>query len=115
MVGDPVARTGRPLSVELGPGLLNNIYDGIQRPLKKISDISRSIYIPRGLAAPALDRTKKWDFTPTMKVGDHISGGDCWGTVFENSFISVHRVLFPPRARGTITRIASKGSYTVAE
>jgi V-type H+-transporting ATPase subunit A len=114
-VGDPVLRTGKPLAVELGPGLLNNIYDGIQRPLEKISSVSKSIYIPRGIAVPALDREKKWDFTPTMKVGDHITGGDVWGTVYENSFISVHKILFPPRARGTITRIADKGSYTVAE
>lgn len=114
-VGDPVHRTGKPLSVELGPGLLHNIYDGIQRPLEKISQQSKSIYIPRGIAAPALDRTKKWEFTPTLKVGDHISGGDVWGTVFENSFIKVHKILLPPRARGTITRIAGKGEYTVDE
>ncbi|KAH6689583.1 ATP synthase alpha/beta family, nucleotide-binding domain-containing protein [Plectosphaerella plurivora] len=114
-VGDPVYRTKKPLSVELGPGLLNGIYDGIQRPLEKISQVAKSIYIPRGIAIPALDRTKKWDFTPTMKVGDHIAGGDVWGTVFENSFISTHRILFPPRARGTITKIASKGSFTVEE
>lgn len=115
MVGDPVVRTGKPLSVELGPGLLNNIYDGIQRPLETIAQMAKSIYIPRGIAAPALDRTKKWDFTPTMKVGDHIAGGDVWGTVYENSFINVHKILLPPRARGTITKIASKGSYTVDE
>ncbi|KAH8898538.1 V-type ATPase [Thozetella sp. PMI_491] len=114
-VGDPVIRTGKPLSVELGPGLLNNIYDGIQRPLEKIAEVSQSIYIPRGIATPALDRKKKWDFTPTAKVGDHISGGDVWGTVYENSFITVHKILLPPRARGTITKIASKGSYTVEE
>ena len=114
-VGDPVARTGKPLSVELGPGLLNGIYDGIQRPLADISEMSKSIYIPRGISVPALDRKKKWEFTPNMKVGDHISGGDVWGIVFENSFISKHKVLFPPRARGTITKIASKGEYTVAE
>ncbi|KAK0720503.1 ATP synthase alpha/beta family, nucleotide-binding domain-containing protein [Lasiosphaeris hirsuta] len=114
-VGDPVQRTGKPLSVELGPGLLNNIYDGIQRPLQKIAEMANSIYIPRGIAAPALDRHTKWDFTPTAKVGDHLSGGDIWGTVYENSFITVHKILFPPRARGTITKIASKGSYTVDE
>ncbi|KAK4217153.1 H(+)-transporting V1 sector ATPase subunit A [Rhypophila decipiens] len=114
-VGDPVQRTGKPLSVELGPGLLNNIYDGIQRPLQKIAEMANSIYIPRGIAAPALDREKKWEFTPTLKVGDHISGGDVWGTVYENSFISVHKILLPPRARGTITRIAPKGEYTVEE
>ncbi|KAI0169522.1 V-type ATPase [Hypoxylon sp. FL1284] len=114
-VGDPVERTGKPLSVELGPGLLHNIYDGIQRPLEKISEQSSSIYIPRGIAAPALDRTKKWEFTPTAKVGDNISGGDVWGTVFENSFIKVHKILLPPRARGTITKIVDKGEYTVDE
>ncbi|KAI0552138.1 ATP synthase alpha/beta family, nucleotide-binding domain-containing protein [Xylaria curta] len=114
-VGDPVQRTGKPLSVELGPGLLHNIYDGIQRPLEKIQKQAQSIYIPRGVAAPALDREKKWEFTPSMKVGDHISGGDVWGTVFENSFIKVHKILLPPRARGTITRIAPKGEYTVEE
>ncbi|KAM5374868.1 hypothetical protein ACJZ2D_006212 [Fusarium nematophilum] len=115
MVGDPVTRTGKPLSVELGPGLLNGIYDGIQRPLEAISKMAQSIYIPRGVAVPALDRKKKWEFTPTLKVGDHISGGDVWGTVFENSFLASHKILFPPRARGTITKIASKGEYTVAE
>ncbi|KAI1391366.1 V-type ATPase [Hypoxylon trugodes] len=114
-VGDPVQRTGKPLSVELGPGLLHNIYDGIQRPLENIAQVAQSIYIPRGIAAPALDRKKKWEFTPTLKVGDHISGGDVWGTVFENSFIKVHKILLPPRARGTITRIAGKGEYTVDE
>ncbi|KAM0452212.1 hypothetical protein ACHAPV_008763 [Trichoderma viride] len=114
-VGDPVARTGKPLSVELGPGLLNSIYDGIQRPLEAISKISKSIYIPRGVAVPALDRDKKWEFTPQLKVGDHVSGGDVWGTVFENSFLAVHKILFSPRARGVITRIAPKGEYTVVE
>ncbi|EFX02843.1 vacuolar ATP synthase catalytic subunit a [Grosmannia clavigera kw1407] len=114
-VGDPVERTGKPLSVELGPGLLNNIYDGIQRPLATIAEMSKSIYIPRGVAANALDRQKKWDFTPTAKVGDHIAGGDVWGTVYENSFITVHKILLPPRARGTIKRIAEAGSYTVDE
>lgn len=115
MVGDPVLRTGKPLSVELGPGILNNIYDGIQRPLEKIYKAATTIYIPRGIAIPALDRTKKWDFVPEKKVGDHISGGDVWGIVNENSFITRHKILLPPRARGIITRIAPKGSYTVEE
>lgn len=114
-VGDPVLRTGKPLSVELGPGLLNNIYDGIQRPLEKIAGAAQSIYIPRGVAVPALDRTKKWEFEPQMKVGDHIAGGDVWGIVYENSFISKHKIIFPPRGRGTITKVASKGEYTVDE
>ncbi|KAF1829234.1 V-type ATPase [Decorospora gaudefroyi] len=115
-VGDPVYRSGQPLSVELGPGLMETIYDGIQRPLKGIADAADSIYIPRGINLPSLDRKKKWDFTPgSLKVGDHITGGDVFGTVFENSLLSEHRIMLPPRAKGTITRIADKGSYTVDE
>ncbi|EED17818.1 vacuolar ATP synthase catalytic subunit A, putative [Talaromyces stipitatus ATCC 10500] len=114
-VGDPVSRTGKPLSVELGPGLMETIYDGIQRPLKAISDVSESIYIPRGISVPALDRKKKWDFKPTKKVGDMITGGDIWGIVYENSLLDEHKILLPPRARGTITKIAEAGSYTVDE
>jgi vacuolar-type H+-ATPase catalytic subunit A/Vma1 len=95
---------------------METIYDGIQRPLKGISDASNSIYIPRGIDLPALDRKKKWAFTPgSLKVGDHITGGDVFGTVFENSLLSEHKILLPPRARGTITRIAEKGEYTVDE
>lgn len=115
-VGDPVMRTGKPLSVELGPGLMETIYDGIQRPLKQISTVSDSIYIPRGIAVPSLSRESKWDFTPgDKKVGDHITGGDIFGSVYENSLLDDHKILLPPRARGTITRIAEKGSYTVDE
>jgi vacuolar-type H+-ATPase catalytic subunit A/Vma1 len=111
-----VTRTGKPLSVELGPGLMETIYDGIQRPLKAISDQSKSIYIPRGISVNALDRERKWEYKPTtFKVGDHITGGDIWGTVFENSLVNDHKILLPPRARGTITRIAPAGSYTVEE
>lgn len=114
-VGDPVTRTGKPLSVELGPGLMETIYDGIQRPLKGISDASGSIYIPRGIDVPSLDRVKEWEFTPSedFKEGDHITGGDCFGTVWENSLLNVHRILLPPRARGTITKMPKKGKYTV--
>lgn len=115
-VGDPVLRTGKPLSVELGPGLMETIYDGIQRPLKDIQTKSQSIYIPRGIDAPALNRDVKYDFTPgSLKVGDHITGGDIFGSVFENSLMSTHSILLPPKARGTITFIAEAGSYTVAE
>ncbi|OBT68894.1 V-type ATPase, A subunit [Pseudogymnoascus sp. 23342-1-I1] len=112
-VGDPAIRTGKPLSVELGPGLMETIYDGIQRPLKSIAELSNSIYIPRGISAPALDRTKLWEFKPLMKVGDHITGGDIFGTVYENSLLDDHKILLPPRARGTITRISEAGKYTV--
>ncbi|PNS21165.1 V-type ATPase, A subunit [Sphaceloma murrayae] len=115
-VGDPVVRTGQPLSVELGPGLMETIYDGIQRPLKGISDESQSIYIPRGIDVPKLDRKRKWDFKPgKFKVGDQITGGDVFGSVYENSLLSDHKILLPPRARGTITRLAKEGSYTVDE
>ncbi|KAE8162767.1 ATP synthase alpha/beta family, nucleotide-binding domain-containing protein [Aspergillus tamarii] len=115
-VGDPVERTGKPLAVELGPGLMETIYDGIQRPLKAIYHQSKGIYIPRGITVNALDREKKWDFKPGQyKVGDHITGGDVWGSVFENSLLNDHKILLPPRARGTITRIAEAGSYTVEE
>ncbi|KAI9891217.1 MAG: H(+)-transporting V1 sector ATPase subunit A [Vezdaea aestivalis] len=115
-VGDPVARTGKPLSVELGPGLMETIYDGIQRPLKAIATLSDSIYIPRGVSTPALDRERKWDFKPgSLKVGDHITGGDIFGSTYENSLLNDHKILLPPRARGTITHIAEKGSYSVDE
>lgn len=115
-VGDPVLRTGKPLSVELGPGMMETIYDGIQRPLKAIKEKSQSIYIPRGIDAPSLSRTAQYDFTPgQLKVGDHITGGDIFGSVFENSLLDDHKVLLPPRARGTITSIAEKGAYTVED
>jgi V-type H+-transporting ATPase subunit A len=64
---------------------------------------------------PALDREKKWDFTPLMKEGDHITGGDVWGKVVENSLFDEHKILMPPRARGVIKKIAAKGQYTVIE
>ncbi|ODV81538.1 putative vacuolar proton pump subunit [Suhomyces tanzawaensis NRRL Y-17324] len=115
-VGDPVLRTGKPLSVELGPGLMETIYDGIQRPLKAIKDKSQSIYIPRGIDAPALSRTVNYDFTPgSLKVGDHITGGDIFGSIYENSLLDDHKILLPPRARGTITSIAEAGSYNVED
>lgn len=115
-VGDPVLRTGKPLSVELGPGLMENIYDGIQRPLRDIREKAESIYIPRGIDAPALSRTAQYDFKPaSLKVGDHITGGDIFGSIFENSLLNDHKILLPPRARGTITSIAEAGSYSVED
>ncbi|QBM86374.1 V-type H+-transporting ATPase subunit A [Metschnikowia aff. pulcherrima] len=115
-VGDPVLRTGKPLSVELGPGLMENIYDGIQRPLKAIRETSQSIYIPRGIDVPCLNREISYDFNPSsLKVGDHITGGDIFGSIYENSLLDDHKILLPPRARGTITSIAEKGSYQVED
>ncbi|XP_030833685.1 V-type proton ATPase catalytic subunit A [Strongylocentrotus purpuratus] len=115
-VGDPVLRTGTPLSVELGPGILDNIFDGIQRPLQDINDLTQSIYIPRGVNVKALSRTKKWDFKPYpgIRVGSHITGGDYYGTCPENTLIE-HRLMLPPKARGTVTWIAEPGLYTITD
>ncbi|KAJ3415968.1 H(+)-transporting V1 sector ATPase subunit A [Chytridiales sp. JEL 0842] len=114
-VGDPVLRTMKPLSVELGPGLCSNIYDGIQRPLKGIQDITKSIYIPRGVNTPALDKAYEWEFEPVnFKVGDHITGGDIYGKVFENSLIT-HNIMLPPKSRGTVVYIAPKGMYNLSQ
>lgn len=67
-VGDPVLKTGKPLSVELGPGIMGNIYDGIQRPLQEIGELTQSIYIPKGISTPALNRSKMWEFKPASNV-----------------------------------------------
>ncbi|CAJ0647416.1 15528_t:CDS:10 [Entrophospora sp. SA101] len=115
-VGDPVLKTGKPLSVELGPGLMANIYDGIQRPLRSIRELSNSIYIPRGISTPALDKKISWDFEPSsFKCGDHITGGDIYGKIFENSLVNDHYIMLPPKSLGTITHIADKGSYTLED
>ncbi|KAG1339808.1 hypothetical protein G6F62_005643 [Rhizopus arrhizus] len=115
-VGDPVLRSGKPLSVELGPGLMSNIYDGIQRPLKAIQEASQSIYIPRGISTPALDKSFGWEFEPLyFQVGDHITGGDVYGRVYENSLVTIHNIMLPPKSRGTITYIAPKGQYTLED
>ncbi|KAJ2711656.1 H(+)-transporting V1 sector ATPase subunit A [Coemansia spiralis] len=115
-LGDPVLRSGKPLSVELGPGLSSNIFDGIQRPLKSIQEISQSIYIPRGIDTPALDKALEWQFEPAgVQVGDHVAGGDVFGTVYENSLLRNHKIMLPPTARGTVTYIAPGGKYTVAD
>lgn len=112
-VGDPVWRTGKPLSVELGPGIMDNIFDGIQRPLESIEALSKSIFIPRGITTVALDREKTWEFTPgDVKVGDPVIGGDIIGTVKENNLIS-HRVMVPPKVEGVITKINASGLYTI--
>ena len=104
-------RTGKPLSVELGPGIMGSIFDGIQRPLHDIHVQTDSIYIPRGINTTALSRTDKWDFVPqNVRVGSNITGGDIFGYVHENTLIK-HKILLPPKARGTVTYIAEPGSY----
>ena len=110
--GAAVETTGSPLSVELGPGLIENIYDGIQRPLEGIMKIAGST-ITRGIEVPALDREKKWDFVATAKKGDKVVGGDVIGTVQETPSV-LHKIMIPPRMSGTIESIQS-GSFTVLD
>ena len=111
--GADVVTTGAPLSVELGPGLIENIYDGIQRPLEVIMQKVKGNNLPRGVEVPALDREKKWDFTATVKAGDKVVGGDIIGTVQETNSI-LHKIMIPPKMSGTIESIVS-GSYTVLD
>ena len=113
-VGDPVLRTGKPLSVELGPGIMGAIFDGIQRPLQDICEMTKSIYIPKGINTDALSITTEWDFSHanSIKVGSHVSGGDVYGLVQENNLIK-HKIMLPPKARGTVTYIAPPGNYTI--
>lgn len=114
-VGDPVLRTGKPLSIQLGPGIMGSIFDGIQRPLKDINEMTQSIYIPKGINTNALSITKEWDFQPqNIKVGSHVTGGDVYGHVQENTLIQ-HRMMLPPKSRGTVTYIAPPGNYTVQD
>uniref|UniRef100_A0A0E0E4U7 V-type proton ATPase catalytic subunit A n=1 Tax=Oryza meridionalis TaxID=40149 RepID=A0A0E0E4U7_9ORYZ len=113
MVNDPVLRTRKPLSVELGPGILGNIFDGIQRPLKTIAIKSGDVYIPRGVSVPALDKDQLWDFEPKkLGVGDAITGGDLYATVFENTLMK-HHVALPPGSMGKISYIAPAGQYSL--
>ena len=111
--GADVVTTGSPLSVELGPGLVENIYDGIQRPLEEIMKKVKGNNLPRGVEVPALDRDKKWDFVPTVKPGTRVVGGDIIGTVQETPSI-LHKIMIPPLLKGTIVSIKG-GSYTVTE
>jgi V/A-type H+/Na+-transporting ATPase subunit A len=109
--GEPVVSTGQPLSVELGPGILTGIYDGIQRPLRVIEEKSKGVFIARGIDAPALDRKKKWAFKATVKKGDKVKIGDIVGTVQETEIIE-HRIMSP--YEGKIDAISS-GDFTVED
>ncbi len=110
--GEPVESTGEPLSVELGPGLIEGIFDGIQRPLEKIRELVGNSLV-RGVEMPALDREKKWHFVPKVKAGDKIVGGDILGTVQETEIVE-HRIMVKPGVVGTVKSIA-EGDYTVTE
>ena len=110
--GEPVYQTGESLSVELGPGILTSIYDGVQRPLDAIRELSGD-FITRGIEVPSLNRKKKWLFNPVVKKGDIVEGGDILGEVQETELIK-HYVLTPPHVKGVVTDIKS-GEYTVDE
>ena len=110
--GEPVIRTGQTLSVQLGPGLLTQIYDGIQRPLPKLEE-TMGVFITRGVEADGLDLTKEWEFVPTGKVGDELSAGHVIGTVQETETIE-HRVMVPPGKEGVVKTIES-GSFNITQ
>jgi V/A-type H+/Na+-transporting ATPase subunit A len=109
--GDNIYGSGMPLGVELGPGLIGTIYDGIQRPLLKLYELSGQ-FIRRGLTVTSLDREKEWEFKPLIRPGDNITGGMVIGTVRETDNI-IHRILLPPALGGTVKRAAPAGYYTV--
>jgi V/A-type H+-transporting ATPase subunit A len=112
LIGEPVESTEGPLKLELGPGLLASIYDGIQRPLPVIADDTNSDFIARGTVASALDRTKQWDFTPVATVGQQVLGGDVLGTTPEGGTV-LHRIMVPPDISGTVAEIVPAGLYTI--
>ncbi len=111
-LNEPVLGTGNPLSVELGPGMVGNVFDGIQRPLEVLREISGP-FITQS-RAPALSKEKKWFFTPKARIGTQVESGDVIGTVMETDLIE-HRVLVPPKIKGKLTEVASEGDYTITE
>ena len=111
--GAEVVTTGAPLSVELGPGLIENIYDGIQRPLEEI--VRRvGANITRGIQVPPLDREKLWAFTPTAAAGDAVTGGDVLGTVPETASV-LHKIMVPVGVSGTVEWVAEAGQYSITQ
>ena len=110
--GEEVVNTAMPLTVELGPGLVKSIYDGIQRPLPVLRD-TMGDFIRRGVSAPGLDRSKRWDFVPKVRVGDKVAPGQIIGSVQETKYIQ-HQILVPPKISGTVAAI-KEGKFTVAE
>ena len=111
--GAAVESTGSPLSVELGPGIIENIYDGIQRPLEVIMKQTGKNTLERGVEVPALDREKLWDFVPVAKPGDKVTGGDILGTVQETAVV-LHKIMVPPRLSGTVESIQT-GKFNVTQ
>ena len=111
--GDPVITTGEPLSVELGPGLIESMFDGIQRPLDAFMEAAQSAFLKKGIAVPSLNREKKWPFVATANVGDKVSSGDVIGTVQETTVV-VQKIMIPYGIEGTIKSINS-GDFTIEE
>ena len=111
--GDPVITTGEPLSVELGPGLIESMFDGIQRPLDAFMEAAKSNFLTKGVSVPSLNRTKKWDFKATAKVGDVVSSGDIVGTVQETSVVE-QKIMVPYGISGKVKSI-QQGSFTVTD
>ena len=111
--GDPVVTTGEPLSVELGPGLIESMFDGIQRPLDAFMEAAQSSFLTKGISVPSLNRDKKWAFTPTVKVGDEVSAGDIIGTVQETTVV-LHKIMVPYGISGKVKSI-NEGEFTVEE
>lgn len=109
-VGDPVLRKKQPLSVELGPGIMGTIFDGIQRPLEHIFQDTGDVYVPKGVDIPCLTRETRWTFSCYVKEGQPISGGDIIGVVYENEIIDQHKILCPPNVYGTVTKINASGT-----
>ena len=111
--GSPVVTTYEPLSVELGPGLIESMFDGIQRPLQAFMEAAKSSFLKKGISVPSLNRTKKWAFNPTLKVGDSVISGDIIGTVQETPVV-LHKIMIPFGVQGKIKSI-KKGDFTVTE
>ncbi|MDP7975799.1 MAG: V-type ATP synthase subunit A [Thermoprotei archaeon] len=111
--GEPITCTGNPLSVELGPGLIGTIYDGIQRPLSSLKE-KEGAFIKRGVSAPPLDRTKRWHFLPIALAGQKVAGGQVLGYVQETEIIK-HAVLVPPDVSGELQWVADEGDYSLED
>ena len=111
--GETVESVGMPLSVELGPGLIGSIFDGIQRPLEEIMRVSGT-NLQRGVQVPSLDRSKQWHFTPILKEGDEVSAGDVIGTVQETPVVN-HKIMVPNKVSGKLVKVVAEGDYTVTD
>jgi len=112
--GEPVENTGEPLTVDLGPGLLDSIYDGVQRPLDVLESKMNSAFLDRGVDAPGIDLEKQWTFEPTVEAGDIVAPGDVVGVVEETISID-HKVMVPPDFEGGVVESAEEGEFTVEE